>query len=438
MSTDTVHEVKRRVIDTFGVGIAAFTGEASKVARVYAHSFPNPQGCTVFGTQKKTNPDIAAFVNGIMARYLDFNDTYVSQDPSHPSDVILPLMTVAEFKGLTGEELITAITIAYEIVVSLCDAASLWVNKWDHVNYVGIAVAAATSRLFGLSIEATEQAIAMTAVPHAAMRQSRAGELSMWKGVAAANASRNAVFVTLLAERGMTGPSQPFAGRMGFFELLTHKPFDSAALSSMETKNPPERILDTHIKFWPAEYHSQSAIDVALQLRQEIGDPQRIDKIHIDTYHIAYEIIVREAEKWAPQTRETADHSLPFMVTVALEDGELTDRSFSVERIMNPTTRKIMKNRITVEVKPELNAGYPEGIPNRITITTKDGATFQKQIAYPRGHAKNPMTDDEVVEKFNKNTEVSLAPAQREQILEAVWSLEKLAQVSHLFPLLIV
>jgi len=430
---ETIHEVKRRLLDSLGVALAAFAEESPKAARAYAYEWPVDSGATLWGTAFTAPVDVAAFANGVMVRYLDFNDTYLSREPLHPSDVIPALFAMAEWRGLSPADFITAVAIAYEIGVDLCDAASLRAHGWDHVNYIGIATAAAAGRLMGLSPEQIEHAIAIAAVPHAAMRQTRAGELSMWKGAAAANAARHGVFAAVLASKGMTGPFEPFMGEMGLVrQLLAGEPLDEAALVSLAERRPPRRILDTYVKYWPVEYHAQSAVDAALQLRSELGDPGRIAAIHIDTFKAAYEIIARDPEKWRPRTRETADHSLPYIVAVALMDGRVTRHSFSRERLQDPALRHMLESRVTLREDPELTAGYPEGIPNRITVTTTAGDRLVREVRFPRGHARNPMSDDELVAKFRLNVEERLSPAQADAVVEAVMHLESQPGLRHL------
>ncbi|MDR7413861.1 MAG: MmgE/PrpD family protein, partial [Armatimonadota bacterium] len=397
----TVHEVKRRVLDSLGVALAAFAEPAPKAARAYAYHWPLVGGATLWGTNFTAPVEAAALCNGVMVRYLDFNDTYLSQEPLHPSDTIAALWALAEWRDLPARDFLLSVAVAYEVGVNLCDAASLRRWGWDHVNYIGVATAAAAGRLLGLPVEAIEHAISLACVPHAAMRQTRAGELSMWKGAAAANAARHALFGALLAEAGMTGPFQPFEGEMGFFrQLLGGQGFAEQALRGLRDKRPPRRILDTYIKYWPVEYHAQSAVDAALQLRAELHDPGRIASVRIATFRAAYEIIAKDPEKWEPKTRETADHSLPYIVVVALLDGRVDRSSFSPARFTDPEVRRMLKERTELEEDPELTAGYPDGIPNRIEVRTHEGQVFTREVRYPRGHAKNPLSDAEVVNKF--------------------------------------
>ncbi len=434
LSPKVVHEVKRRVLDSLGVALAAFECDTPSAARALALDTPLPDGATLLGTNQRTTSTLAAFANGAMVRYLDFNDTYLSLEPLHPSDAIPALLALAEARHLDGRSLIAAIALAYEIGVNLCDAASLRQYKWDHVNYVAIMVAAGAAKLLRLDRPQTEHALSMATVPHASMRQTRAGELSMWKGAAAANSGRNAIFAALLAEKGMTGPFQPFEGEMGFCALLTHGPFDMDKLRTLVNQEPPRRILDTYIKNWPVEYHAQSAVDAALQLHREMqGAP--IQSVHIDTFKASYEIIAQDPEKWQPKTRETADHSIQYITVVALEDGAITEKSFDPARIRSIRTRELLAGHTTIAEKPELTAGYPDGIPNTISVTLADGRTLTRHVRYPRGHARNPMTDDQVVDKFETNIAGRLSAQRARAVHDAVWSLDECKDVGTLPPL---
>jgi 2-methylcitrate dehydratase len=419
----TAHEVKRRILDSIGVAVACLDGDAPAAARAYAEVLPDRNGATIWGSQPRANPEVAGFANGVAVRYLDFNDTYLSKEPLHPSDAIAPLMALAEWRDRPANELLAAIATAYEVSVTLCDAASLRTHGWDHVNYIGIGVACAAGQLLRLPVEGVEHAVSIAAVPHAAMRETRAGELSMWKGAAAANAARNAVFATLLAEKGMTGPARPFEGEMAFArQLLDGEGFDQEVLSRLEAEAPPRRILDTHIKFWPVEYHAQSAVDAALQFPEAfLRDADRIKSIEIDTFDAAYQIIAKDPEKWDPKTRETADHSLQYIVVAALLDGEVTSRTFDPERFRDPRIRDILRERVTVREDPEFSAGYPEGIPNRITVTTTDGNREVREVRHPRGHARNPMTDEELVAKYQRNVEGRLDAERVASVERLVW-----------------
>ena len=427
LPSETIHEVKRRVLDSVGVAISALDEDAPAAARTYGAGASDPTGATIWGSEIRASPEVAGFANGVAVRALDFNDTYLSKEPLHPSDVIAPLTALAQRRELGGRELIRAIAVAYEVSVTLCDAASLRAHGWDHVNYIGVGVACGAGAMLGLAPERIEHAISIATVPHAAMRQTRVGELSMWKGAAAADAGRHALFASLIAEAGMTGPYEPFEGEMGFVrQLLAGEPFDEAVLWRLEATAPPTRILDTYVKYWPVEYHAQSAVDAALQLPAEVvGDVAQIASIEIETFDAAYQIIAKDPEKWDPKTRETADHSIQYIVVAAIMDGEVTKRTFDLERIRDPITLDLLQKRTTVREDLELTAGYPEGIPNRITVTTVTGDKRVREVRHPRGHAQNPMTDEEVVAKYKANVEERWDHERTAWVQHLVWDLER-------------
>lgn len=427
------HEVARRLTDSVGVMAAALDDDAPAAGRRFAGRFLLPDGATVFGSGTRSTPELAGFANGIHVRYLDFNDTYLSREPLHPSDVIPALLALAEWSRAGGNRLVESIAVAYQVGITLCDAASPRAHGWDHVVYISIAAACGAARLLGLGVTETAHAIAIALVPHAAMRETRSGELSMWKGAAAANAARHGIFAALLAREGFTGPELAFTGQMGAVaQLFRGEPLDEAALGPLAPDVPPDRVLGSYVKNYPVEYHAQSAVDVALRLRAELGDPAEITTVEIETFQASYEIIAADPEKWRPRTRETADHSLPYIVAVALLDGTVRRQSFAPERLAAPRVRDLLA-RTTLRAEPDLTARYPaDGIPNRITVRTAVGGIVRGEESFPRGHARNPMTDDEVRAKFRANLAGRLDAQQTERLLEACWQVDTLADLRSL------
>ena len=427
----TVHEARRRFIDTLGCALGAKAGDAPQAAWRMARRVKSDPGATVlYGGQ--TSPDMAAFVNGILFRYLDYNDTYLSLEPAHPSDNLSAVLAAGEIARSTGKDLIVAAVLAYEIQCRMADAASIRKQGWDHVCYGSFSAALAAGRLLGLTADQLVHAQGLSANGHMAMRQVRAGELSMWKGASFANSARNAMTAVLLAAEGMTGPAPIFEGEMGFFQQVSRGPFDLPKLGGRN--RAPFMLPGTYIKFWPAEYHSQSAIDAALQLRTEIDDPSSIKGVLIETFNTAVEIIGKDPEKWRPRTRETADHSLPYCTVVALVDGEVGLDQFAPERFSDERLLDIVA-RTEVKADAGLNARYPRGIPNLITVTTKDGRRHVREVEFPRGHAGNPMTDAEVEAKFRALAAGKLSERKQDQVLAALWKLEELTDVGALIGL---
>ncbi|MFO0971925.1 MAG: MmgE/PrpD family protein [Phycisphaerae bacterium] len=421
-----IHEVKRRLIDSTGTALGAFSSQAAKIARATAAGVPAGRdgGAFVLGTGRKSTPDLAAFANGAHVRYLDYNDTYLSREPAHPSDNIPATLAVAQATGASGKEFILATVIAYEIQCRLCDAASLRKNGWDHVFYVALGACLGAARLWRLKPAQMVHALGLAGVCNIATRQTRTGQISMWKACAASNAARNGVFAAHLARQGFTGPNEIFEGPKGVFKMLTSGPFDPV----LGDKSRGYMINQTYIKFWPAEYHAQSAIDAALQLRKEIRAAGQtaddIERIEIQSFEAAVSIIGSEPEKWRPTSRETADHSMGYMVCAALYDGDVTKKTFDPKRFTEPKVLALL-DRTTIRESAELNAGYPKGIPNRLIITLRGGKRLEKRVDFPRGHAGNPMTDAEVEHKFATLARGVVSDKTQAAILKSAWSLDQ-------------
>src|ERR1700736_6801157 len=398
LSKEVVHEVKRRVIDSLGCALGAWNEEPCAIARKVASEFSANRGSTIIGTSHQTPPDWAAFANGCCIRYFDYNDTYLSKEPAHPSDNISAALAIAESLGSSGRELITAIALAYEVQCRFCDAASIRARGWDHPTYGDFSTALACANLMKLDLEKTRHAVNIAGVACAAMRQARVGELSHWKGVAFANAARHGVYSALLARAGMTGPAPIFEGQMGFEKELgvSLGNVGEKFVKRPDAKSPEEgtaaMILKTSIKYWPAEYHSQSAIEAALFLRKQIPDVAAVKSMVIESHDASVDIIGSEPEKWRPETRETADHSLPYITAIALLDGVVTNKQFEPERFADPKIWKFLEN-VKVQRNAELSALYPGAVANIVHVDLADGRRLTKRVDYPLGHAKNPLED---------------------------------------------
>ena len=426
LSPNVVHEVKRRVLDSIGCALGAWTSRPARVTRAVAHTVAVPGGASLLGSTHRTTADLAAFSNGALVRYLDFNDTYLSKEPAHPSDNIPAALAVGQACRASGRQIITAIALGYELQCRLCDAASLRAHGWDHVVYGAFSTALLASKLYGLDMEQAVHALGLAGVCNFATRQTRVGQISDWKACAFSNAARNGVFAANLARLGLTGPNDIFEGPRGLFQMATG-PFDVRWASSPEDW----MILKTYVKFWPAEYHSQSAIDAALQLRPQVGDCGQIASFRIESFEAAVSIIGSEPEKWRPTSRETADHSLGYCVAVSLLDGDVTQDSFSDEKIHDGRVLELL-DKIRIVETDECNTGYPDGIPNRLIIRMHDGRELIKLVKYPRGHAGNPMTDEEVVAKFQRQAAGVVSAATARRLVDLAMSLDELADVTPL------
>ncbi len=393
----------------------------------------NPGASILGGGQSSV--EWATFVNGLLIRYLDFNDTYLSKEPAHPSDNLAPVFAVGEAVGAGGKDLITAAVLAYEIQCRFCDAASLRAHGVDHVTYGAISSAVAAGKLMKSDVTKLTHTVGLAGVCNVALRQTRSGELSEWKGCAFANAARNGVFAATLAAEGLTGPAPIFEGDLGFFKLVTREAFNPGPFGAEPGNTDGFMINKTYIKFWPAEYHSQSAIDAAIQIRKELGgDVSAVTAITIDTFEASYNIIGKYPQAWAPKTRETADHSLPYCTAAALFDGDVTMSTFDESHFTNPALVRIT-GLVKVNHDAALDGRYPKGIPNRITVTLPGGRKVVREVEFPRGHAGNPMTDAEVEAKFRRVVEPRYGAAKAGQMLARCWDFENLSSVTELIKL---
>lgn len=438
-----VHEVKRRILDSLACAFGAWAAPPCRIAREMALAVKVPGGATVWGTNHKTLPDLATFANGAMVRYLDFNDTYLSKEPAHPSDNIAAVLAAGETAHASGKLVIQAMTLAYEIQCRLCDAAALRPRGWDHVTYGPISSALGIAKTLQLSEAQTRQAVNLAGVANIALRQTRVGDLSMWKACAFSNAARNGMFAALLARHGMTGPAPIFEGDKGFMKLVSGS-FELPMLGgqAMPGGEPvPFKILKTYIKHFPVEYHAQSAVEAALALRAELiategtGALDKLADVEIGSYDVAIEIIGRDPEKWQPATRETADHSFPYCVAVALVDGRVTMNSFSSKRLRDPRLHELMK-KVHVVNLPEFERRYPTTMPTRITVRTAQGAVYSRQVDQPLGHPGHPLSDREVEDKLRRLALRKVDRARIHSLLDFVWHLEKQKDIAMFMPLL--
>jgi 2-methylcitrate dehydratase len=414
-----VIEAGRRLLDSIACAVAAIDEPAPAIVRRVAARFQIEPAVRLIGGGTST-PEWAAFNNGVHIRYLDCNDTYLSLEPAHPSDNWAAVMSAGEAARRDGKAWITAAAVAYEVQCRLCDAANIRARGWDHTTYGSLSSTLAAAKLLGLSRARTVHALGIAGTTGTALRVTRAGELSNWKGCAFAFAARNGIFAALLAAAGLTGPAPLFEGELGFFQQVSG-PF---AIPKLGGKEAGDWMLPrTSIKFVPAEYHSQSAIAAAFQLRPEIGSPRRIKAIEIATFRTAVEIIGRDPEKWRPQTRETADHSLPYCTAVALVDGTVSPQQFTSRRLSDPALLDLVA-RTTVVEDPRLTASYPASVPNRVTVTLDDGRALAREVAYPPGHEQNPLSDEQRAAKFHGMVDPVLGPNKANAIWNRVSELE--------------
>ncbi len=386
------------LVDTLGCAVGGRNCIAAQVARAFPAS-PDREVGAVIGLAGGAPIDIAAFWNTAMIRYLDFNDDLVG---GHPSDMIGAFAAMTPAANASGADILTAIAIAYEIFSRLSETV-LARRPWtlDQGYAVALGATGGICHLLGLSREETTHAISFAAANGVPLRVSRAGELSHYKGVATAVSSRHAVFCVHMARSGMTAPSAPFDGRHGIVELM-HGKEGPLNLPGFDTW----RVLKTRLKYFPVAYNTQIGIWAALELRKQV-DHTRLEKMTLRTSLWLKHESGSEPAKWDPRTRETADHSLPYIFSRALQDGTVNINTFDLEKILEPEIRTLM-NKVTVEGDAAIDAEWPGIIQARLDAVDRDRKTYQVHVRNPRGHDLNPLTAEDIENKFKHLTEPTL------------------------------
>lgn len=427
LDAETIRLVENRVIDALACAYAARGEPPVEGVMSWAKSNATTPGAPIIGGASSSTT-AAALANGTLIRYLDWNDTYLSLEPGHPSDNLGALLTIAGAENESGRNLILATVLAYELQCRLCDAASLRKNGFDHVNYGLVSATAGIGKLLGLSREELTHAINIALNGHIALRQARAGELSPWKGMAFGNVSRNAIVAAELVQEGLTGPAPIFEGTFGFFTQISGEfAFDPSAWTS-----EPFKISETLVKYYPVEYHAQAPVNCVFTIMNEHDiTPADVIRIENETSEAGLSIIAGEPEKWRPETRETADHSMPYCIARAFLDGEMTLAQFSEEKLTSPRVREFM-DRIDVVENPEYTASYGDHFAHRMIVHTPT-QTVEHEILYPKGHYENPLSPDEVVEKFRVGTNGSLVEQEQETVIDLVRELPELEDVTTVF-----
>jgi 2-methylcitrate dehydratase len=420
-----VHDCKRRLIDTFGCAVAGLDEEPSRVARAVALEGETSGGACVLGTSRRALPELACFANGVAARCMDGNDCFPGGG-GHPSGVIAPVLAAAQTAGADGRAMIAAITIGYDVHYRLWQACRLIRKGFDHPFYSAVAAAASVAKVLGLDRAAFTNALAIAITPNLPFAVTRRGALSMWKGCAEAHAAKNGLFAAALARAGMTGPALAIEGAMAVREMFG--PFELAAFP---TEGGDYAMLRADMKFHVTEYHSQGPIFAALKLRREI-DIDAVAAITVHTYEFAYREIGSGAEKWRPLTRETADHSMPYIVAAALADGAFSDAVFASERFGDKKILAIA-DKISIREDAEINRDYPVKFRCRVEIAMRDGRTLSAAVDYPHGHHLDPMSDREVEAKFRDLASRKLPKDKTEALLAALWRFDEAANADGVF-----
>ena len=434
LPAEVVQAAKRITIDTVGCAFGGYANDVSKIARDMAELVTSSQPATVFFTGQKTSVDLAAFANDVMVRYLDYNDGYISDGSGHPSDSIPALLAAAEVMHSSGRELVVATVLAYEIFGRMCDA---WDNKGcgiDHSTMGGIATVVGVARLFKLTKDQIAEAINIWVAGNIGLNQTRIGHVSNWKSCGYANANRNAIFAVQLAARSMTGPSPIFEGRNGFFKIVSRKEF------GLEFGGDKQkfRIMQLHIKQFPLGNFSQTVVTGIMEARKVITDPGEITEIHIRTSSKALNIMADSPDKWRPPNSETADHSIPYTVGVALMYGSFDRIYFEEKHFKHDQPLLELISRIKCSPSPEADSRDAEINPCELEITLRSGERKAFKVEFHRGHWRNPMSEPEIEAKFRSLVGTMLPATRIDALLKQLWKLEDMSDIGKLIPMLVI
>jgi 2-methylcitrate dehydratase len=409
LSDGALRAVRLHLTDTLACAAGGSDSPPARIAAHVARSAAGLPGSRVWFDGTESSVDLAAFANGVMVRYLDYND---AGGGGHPSDTAAALIALADAYHLPGSALATGLVIAYDVMKAAGPSLAARDHGFDQGIAVGAAVATAAAALLGGDHAAIANALALVIVPYVPLHQTRVGELSMWKGAATSAAARSGLFAAQLAVAGMTGPAEPFEGKDGLFNRVTG-PYE-ALLPDRLSEPGTTAIEQAHYKLRPAEFQSQAALDVIEEVAAVLAEQasagsvtqeqarsavaSQIARIDIQTYAFAYTEIA-DPDKWRPANRETADHSMPFLIASTLRHGRVSAAHFSEERIADPDTRALM-DRIFISENPEFSALYPPVMRTQLDFTLVNGLVISKVTGYPRGHAANPATEADIEAKF--------------------------------------
>ena len=420
LSDDAKSQIKIRVLDSVGCAIGALEGEPIRFLREQIADFGGEGHCALIGGGR-TSPDRAAFYNCGLVRYLDFNDFYLAKGEScHPSDNLGPVLAATEYAGKSGADLMTALAVAYQVQCRISDVAPVRAKGFDHTTQGSYAVGAGVSKALDLNATQTANAIALSGTPFNALRVTRTGALSHWKGLAYPSTAFTCTHAAFLAMRGVTGPPEVFEGNKGFMDSI------AGQFHLDWSKEGLDRVVLTEVKKYNAEGHSQQSIEGVLKLKAGHGfsgtDVQAID---IETFDVAFNIIGggEEGDKTRVENKEQADHSLPYMIAVAILDGQVMPEQYTDERIHRRDVQDLLR-KVVARPNDSYSNRFPNEMPSLLRVTLRDSRVLVVEVSDYEGFHSNPMRWDSVVEKFEGLCEPYTDAQVRREIVEAVSSLE--------------
>ena len=434
LSADAIHQAKRFLLDSFGCALGGFQQHDVKIALEVLDEIAAPGPATVIATGQRVDALSASLANALMIRCMDYNDIYWKQDPSHPSDIFPAAIACCERARSGGEELIVGIVLGHEFEMRLCEAAFPGIRErgWHHATLTAFVSPIVAGRALHLTAEQIQHAIGISASRHCTLGAVTAGKLTMMKNTVDPLATQSGVFAALLAGKGYTGPEHVIDGKEG----LTHVFGPEWKLNRLtDGLGYSWRITQCGMKAFPTEALTHTAISAVLDVvKTNDLRPDQVEKVQIRSLARAADIL-SDPSKYDPHTKETADHSLPYVIAAALVDRQVTPAQFTMQKIMDPTIREQL-NKVEVVADPEIEKVFPALQRVIVHIDTTDGRSYDKQLDYPKGDPRNPLTDQEIEEKFTALAEGVLSPTAQKRVKDAVWNLERVGSVTELMALM--
>jgi 2-methylcitrate dehydratase len=422
LSSSAKQELKIRVLDALGCAIGALEGEPIRMLQEQLDDFGGKSHCTLIGGGKSA-PDLAALYNGALVRYLDFNDSYLAKgETCHPNDNVGAVLAAAEYAKAKGSDFLLALAVAYQVQCRLSDVAPVRSKGFDHTTQGSYAAAAGVSKALGLNVEKTANAIAISGTALNALRVTRTGKLSHWKGLAYPFTGFGATHAAFLALRGITGPPEVFEGNKGFMDSIAGK------FEIDWSEENLERVTRTIIKKYNAEVHSQSSIEGILNLKREEGfAPADIEKVEVEVFDVAYNIIGggEEGEKKHIRTKEEADHSLPYIIAVAILDGTVMPEQYYPDRIVRTDVQQLLQ-KVVVKPRDDYSRRFPNEMPSHLVVHLKDDRVVEKENRDYEGFFTRPMGWERAVQKFNSLTSRYVDANLQKQIVDCISRMEDL------------
>jgi len=433
---ESIWEAKRFLLDSVGCALAAVNNEDMAAMYRFTEKLGGTPEASVIGRDFKTNVSNAALMNCLLTRALDYNDIYWEQDPSHPSDMIGAALAAAEVNGKNGRETLVAIIIAYEMELRWCHAANPGVREvgWHHATLTQFVSPLVAGKMYDLDLDQMVAAVGISGSSHFTLGGVVAGHLTNMKNTADPLAAQAGVIAALMAREGYEGPVEVIEGKEGLFEVLNNVEWHPEWL--LKGLGEEFMITQCSYKAFPTEALTHQPISAALQVCQEHNlAAEDISQILVETTARGADIL-SDPSKYQPTTKETADHSLPYVVAAAVADGNVLPDSFNDEKLKDPRIWELL-GKIKVVADPEIDVMFPGVKRARVSITTNAGETHTAQVDHAKGSPNNPMSDEEIVSKFRANAEGVLDKARQDEVIDATWRFDELEDIEEYMKLLV-